>query len=189
LLGCWNPPVAVFALANPFSTHSLDCLHDFIEVACARGLTLTEDGPLVTENLSSLTVHEILDKIKDFLNSDPTDEHYNVFLHYLANYPVSMCRRKVSPILKYLIGFHYRLGQMFKKDYSKVSPISMEELAEIFGRSKATVHDCIKETESAWKSFLELKKKHEEAEAKAERELIEEAKQRLRKEKAAESQA
>jgi len=179
----------VFALANPFSTHSLDCLHDFIEVACARGLTLTEDGPLVTENLSSLTVHEILDKIKDFLNSDPTDEHYNVFLHYLANYPVSMCRRKVSPILKYLIGFHYRLGQMFKKDYSKVSPISMEELAEIFGRSKATVHDCIKETESAWKSFLELKKKHEEAEAKAERELIEEAKQRLRKEKAAESQA
>lgn len=152
------------------------------------GLALAEDRPLVTGSLSILIVQEILDKIKSFLDSDPTDEHYNVFLHYLANYPVSMCKRKVSPTLKYLIGFHYRLGQMFKKDYGKVSPVSMEELAEIFGRSKATVHECIKETEGAWKDFLELKKKHEEVEAKAERELIEEAKERLRKEKALESQ-
>jgi predicted DNA-binding protein YlxM (UPF0122 family) len=152
------------------------------------GLTLTEDQPLVTESLSSLTVQEILDKIKDFLNSDPIDEHNLIFLYYLAKYPVSMCKRKVSPILKYLIGFHYRLGQMLKKDYGKVSPVSMEDLAEIFGRSKATVHDCIRETEGAWKGFLELKKKHEEIEAKAERELVEEAKERLRKEKAAESQ-
>jgi len=152
------------------------------------GLTLTEDGPLVVENLSSLTLQEILDKIKDFLNSDPLDEHYNVFLHYLVNYPVSMCKRKVSPALRYLIGFHYRLAQMLKKDYGKVNPVTMEELAEIFGRSKATIHDCIKETEGAWKDFLQFKKKQEEVEAKAERELVEEAKQRLRKEKALESQ-
>ena len=74
---------------------------------------------------------------------------------------------------------------MLKEEHGEVSPISMEELAEIFGRSKATVHECINATEEAWSSFLESKKKQEEIEAKAERELIEEAKERLRKEKAA----
>lgn len=155
------------------------------------GLTLAEGEPFVKEDLSSLTVQEILEKIKDFLKSDPIDEHYNIFLHYLANYPVAVCRRQVSPFLKYLIGFHYRIGQMYREeyqDYRKVTPVSMQELAEIFGRSKATIHGCIKETEEAWNKFLELKKKEEQIEAKAERELIEEAKQRLSKQKAANSQ-
>lgn len=152
------------------------------------GLTLTEGGHRAKEDLSCLTIQEVLDKITDFLNSDPIDENYQIFLTYLAKYPVSMCKRKVSPTLKYLIGFHYRLGQMLKEEYGKVSPVSMEELAEIFGRSKATIHDCIKETESLWQDFLELKKKQEEIKSKAERELVEEAKERLRKEKAAESQ-
>jgi predicted DNA-binding protein YlxM (UPF0122 family) len=153
------------------------------------GLVLADAEVSSKEDSSILTVQEILDKIKDFLSSDPKDEHYIVFMHYLASFPVSTCKRKVSPTLRYLIGFHYRLGQMFKKDYGKVNPVSMEELAEIFGRSKATVHDCIKETEGAWKDFLELKKKHEEIQAKADRELIEETKERLRKEKAASDQA
>ena len=148
------------------------------------GLTLTEGEPLVSEDLSSLTVQEILDKIKDFLDSDPIAEHHNIFLNYLAKYPVSMCKRQVSPLLKCLVGFHYRLGQMFKEKYKKVDPVSMKELAQIFGRSKATIHDCIKDTEEAWKHFLEFKEKQEEIEAKAERELIEEAKERLAKEKA-----
>lgn len=151
------------------------------------GLTLA-DCEVSKEDLSAIKVEEMLDKIRDFVSSDPRDEHYIVFLHYLLNYPVSMCRRNVSPTLRFLIGFHYRLGHIFKKDYGKANPVTMEELAEIFGRSKATIHDCIKETEGTWKDFLELKKKHEEVEAKAERELIEEAKLRLRKEKALESQ-
>ena len=155
------------------------------------GLTLTEMESLVEEDLSSLTVQAILDKIKDFLDSDPIDEHYNIFLHYLAKYPVSMCERQVSPILKSLVGFHYRIGQMYKeesKSYQKVNPVSMQELAQIFGRSKATIHNCIKETGEAWKEFMELKKKEEQIEAKAERELVDEAKNRLRRQKAANSQ-
>ena len=72
---------------------------------------------------------------------------------------------------------------MLRKEYDDVSSISMEELSEIFGRSKATIHECIKDTEEQWKKFLELKEKEGEIEAKAERELIEEAKERLRKEK------
>lgn len=146
-------------------------------------LPLTEGGPVIAEDLSGLTVNGMLDKIEDFLGSDPIDEHYSIFLRYLARYPVSMCSRQVSPVLKMLIGFHYQLGKMVKEEHSKVKVVSMEELAEIFGRSKATIHECVKATEESWKEFLEFKKREEEVEAKAERELIEEAKERLRKKK------
>ena len=80
---------------------------------------------------------------------------------------------------------------MYKEEYQgyqNVTPVSMQELAEIFGRSKATIYDCIKDTEEAWKEFLDLKKKEEEIEAQAKRELIEDAKERLHKKKAANSQ-
>jgi len=42
---------------------------------------------------------------------------------------------------------------------------------------------CIKDTEEQWKGFLELKEREEKIEKEAKRELIEEAKERLRKEK------
>lgn len=149
-----------------------------VSVAC----TLSEGEPLVKEDLSAITVQEILGRIKEFVDSDPDDEQYIVFLHYLAKYPVSMCQRKVSPILKFLIGFHYRFGQMYKEEhYKRVQPVSMEELAQIFGRSKATIHECIRDTEEDWKRFLEVKKREEEIEKEAKRQLVEEAKTRLRK--------
>ncbi len=144
---------------------------------------LTESQPLATEDLSNLTVREILDKLEDFLKSDPIDEHYSIFLRYLEKYPVSMCKRQISPVLKILIGFHYHLGQLYREDFKKVKPVSMEELAEVFGRSKASIHECIKETEESWMQFLEFRKQRKEAKAQAERELIEEEKTRLRKEK------
>ncbi|NIO36302.1 hypothetical protein GTO27_01210 [Candidatus Bathyarchaeota archaeon] len=146
------------------------------------GRALTNYDRAVAEDPSSLTVHEVLGKISDFVDSEPVDENYIVFLHYLAKYPVSMCKRHVSPLLRFLIGFHYKLGQMFKEDYKKVKPVSMEELAEIFGRSKATIHKCIEETEAEWKNFLADWKRQEKIETKAERELVEEAKGRLRRE-------
>ena len=45
---------------------------------------------------------------------------------------------------------------------------------------------CIRDTEGMWKDFLEHKKEQEEIEAKAERVLIEEAKERLRRKKSTE---
>ena len=148
------------------------------------GIPFTEGESVVKEDLSNVTVKEIIDKIKEFADSDPLDEHYSVFLRYLARYPVSMCKRNVSRLLKFLVGFHYRYGQMLKEEHFKtVKPVSMEELAQIFGRSKATIHECIRDTEDQWKEFLELKEREEEIEAEAERELIEEAKERLRQEK------
>jgi len=150
------------------------------------GFTLADGEPVISENLSKVSTQEIVDKIRDFVNTNPIDENYNIFLHYLANYPVSMCKRQVSSLLKLLIGFHYRFGQMFKDDYEtykNVDSISIRELAEIFGRSKATIHECIQNTEEQWKDFLEFKKREEEIEAEAKRELVEEAKERLCREK------
>ena len=149
------------------------------------GLSLSKGEPFVKEDVSLLTTEDIRDKIRDFVESEPIDEHCIIFLHYLSNYPVSICRRNVSPVLKHLIGFHYRLGEQYKKEhYKKAKPVSMEELAQIFGRSKATIHECVSETENSWKEFLRFKEQEEEGEAIARRELIEEAKERLREEKA-----
>ncbi len=146
-------------------------------------LPLTEGEPVVVEDVSKLTAQMILDKLNEFVVSDPFDEHYIIFLHYLALYPVSMCSRNVSPLLKLLIGFHYRFGQMYQEKFKPVKPVSMEDLSQIFGRSKATIHECIKATEEQWKGFLEVKEREEQIEKEARRELIEEAKERLRKEK------
>lgn len=43
------------------------------------GLTLANGKPFAEEDLSSLTAEEIVDRIKDFLNSDPIDEHFIIF--------------------------------------------------------------------------------------------------------------
>ena len=85
------------------------------------GLTFTDGEAFVEEDLSSLTVQEILAKISDFLSTNPLDEHYIVFLHYLGKYPVSMCKRQVSTLLNFLIGFHYRIGQMYKEENQSLS--------------------------------------------------------------------
>lgn len=90
--------------------------------------------------------------------------------------------------MKLLIGFHYRMGQLLKEEYKRVTPVSMEDLAQIFGRSKATIHEYIKQTEPLWKKFLDSMEKQKEAEELASRELVEEAKERLRKEKASNDQ-
>lgn len=58
----------------------------------------------------------------------------------------------------------------------------MEELAQIFGRSKATIHECIKDTEKAWWEFRKLVDHETEIDDIARRELIEERKEALRKE-------
>jgi len=149
-------------------------------------LPFTYFSHLWEKDLSSLGSQDIIDKMKDFLNSNPKDENYACFLFYLTHFPASLCKRSVSPKLKFLIGFHYRLGVPQKKDQKSIQRVSMEELAEIFGRSKATIHECIRETETTWRSFQAYSERQREIEGKAERELIEEAKARLCKEREAE---
>jgi len=154
------------------------------------GITDYFDDPYLHKtDLSSLTAQEMIDKMNEFLNSKPKpqDESYPQFLFYLTHFPVSMCKRTVSKKLKYLIGFHYRLGIPQKKHEKNINPVSMEELAEVFGRSKATIHECVEGTKESWS---ELEKKlyfKENLREKAERELIEEEKARLLKEREAQA--
>jgi len=145
------------------------------------------DPDIYETDLSSLTPQDIIDKMKEFLDSNPKDEAYGPFIFYLTHFPVSMCKRSVSLKLKFLIGFHYGFGVPQKKHENTIQNVSMEELAEIFGRSKATIHECIKATEKDFKVFQEEVKKAIEIDTKADRELIEERKAQLRREKSLET--
>ena len=157
-------------------------------------LQLTDIG-YAENDLSSLTVHEVIEKIRDFVASNPSDENYLIFLEYLANYPVSMCKREVSPLLRLLIGMHYHLGQPNGENKNDgVKRITYDELAEMFGRSKATISECVHTTKPLWVQYqneIKLEKDmekddetlREKARLIAMDELIEEEKEKLRKEK------
>ena len=140
------------------------------------------DPEIWENNLNDVTVEEIIGKMRDFLHSKPKEVNYSSFLYYLAYFPVSMCKRSVSPTLKKVIGFHYGFGVPEKEHEEYIQRVSMEELAEIFGRSKATIHECIKSTEKEFQTFQVELKRAVELDTKAERELIEERKAQLRKE-------
>lgn len=130
-------------------------------VSIARQLN---DSGYDEPNISVLTVHEVIDKIREFVNSNPSDESYEVFLRYLACYPVSMCKRQVTPLLKFLVGMHYRLGVPNKEQKQRgIKAVTYDELAQVFGRSKATISECIHETEVYWKEYQNEIKKEEEA--------------------------
>lgn len=141
------------------------------------------DSGIEERDCSTLTVQEIVNKIKDFLKSDPSDEKHIIFLNYLAKYPVSMCKRDVSPLLKKLIGFHYRLGIPNKEqELNGAEKVSYDDLSEIFVRSKATISQCVNETEIEWKELQQEIEDAKRIEAEAKQQLIEEEKARLRQE-------
>jgi len=146
------------------------------------------DPELWENNLNDVTMEEFIGKIRDFLHSKPKEMNYSTFLYYMAYFPVSMSKRVVSPKLKFLIGCHYGYFGVPTKEYEEyIQRVSMEELAEIFGRSKATIHDCIKTTKKEVQSFQEEVKRAIALDTKADRELIEERKAQLRKERALKS--
>jgi hypothetical protein len=133
---------------------------------------------------SALTSGEIIDKIKDFLAQNPSDVSEMIFLNYLAKYPVSMCRRDVSPTLRRLIGFHYRLGEPDKTQRENgAEKVSYDDLAQIFVRSKATISACVNQTEPDWRDFQRHAAEAEEIEKLARQQLIEEEKRKLRLER------
>lgn len=139
------------------------------------------DCGLEESDYSTLTIKEIMDKIKDFLAQNPSDVNEIVFLHYLAKYPVSMARRDVSPTLKRLIGFHYRLGEPDEEQKENgAEKVSYDDLAEIFVRSKATISACVNQTELEWREVQQKVADEEKLEAEARKQLLEEKKQQLR---------
>jgi hypothetical protein len=105
------------------------------------------------------------------------------FLEYLARYPVSICKRDVSPLLKRLIGFHYRLGVPTEQQkLNGAEKVSYDDLSEIFGRSKATISECVNETETEWNEIQRQAELDTVAEEEAKRQLIAERKKKLEEE-------
>lgn len=134
------------------------------------------------ENPSELTTHEVTDKIRAFMAQNPRNDVFHIlFLRYLSFYPVSMCSRDVSPLLRCLIGLHYRLGAPDKEqEQSGAEKTSYEDLSQIFVRSKATVSDCVNRTENLWRNLQQERNKDQAIETEAQRQLIEERKELLK---------
>ncbi len=138
----------------------------------------------VKESYENVTTQEIMNKVKDFIAQEPSEVNYEIFLKLLSYYPVSMCKREVSPLLRKLIGVLYRIGIHEPDEESSLDyKISYDDLAEIFCRSKATISDCIIKTEGEWQEVKQDVEREMEkdnyAVAEAKRQLIEEAKQKL----------
>ena len=122
--------------------------NDYFHISAAMCLY---DEEMFETDLSTLTAKEIIDKIRDFIANNKEDRNYIIFLDYLAHYPVSMCKREVSPLLERLIGFHYRIANPNKEQLENgAKKTSMDDLSEIFCRSKATISDYVNATESLW---------------------------------------
>lgn len=145
---------------------------------CAQ-LTLEEEKE---NDFSRLTVQEIIEKIRDHIKQGPLDVNSIIFLRYLAYYPVSMCKREVSPFLKKLIAFHYGFGDPgeHEKTEHSIEPVSYDDLAEIFGRSKATISEYVNQFRNEWVAFQGEMEQAKAIEEEARRQLIEEEKQKLR---------
>jgi Putative helix-turn-helix protein, YlxM / p13 like. len=134
------------------------------------------------EAINDLTAQEIINKINDFLEGNPNEAQATMFLVYLSKFPQSLCQRPISKALEYLIGFHYRLSGEKDQEGKQHQQLSMDELATIFRRSKASIHECVKNTKNLWKEYQKQLQIEEEQEILtiAKRELIEEAKEKLR---------
>ena len=114
-------------------------------------------------DFSNLTTKEIFDKIAEFMsNANPKHEDLIFdFWQLIAEYPISMCQRKMSATLKLLITLFYfykppsvdtvklkdkwekELWQCFCKQFK--GWYSYEQLGILFMRSKASIHDAIEE--------------------------------------------
>lgn len=154
--------------------------NEAFQFSVCEQLTIDE---VMENDFSTLTAQEIIDKIRDHIKQGPSNVNSLVFLKYLAYYPVSMCKREVSPLLKKIIGFHYNLGESNEhlKNKHSIDSISYDDLAEIFGRSKATISEYVNQIQVEWQTYLKEVAEAEAIKKQAERELIEEEKQLLRK--------
>jgi predicted DNA-binding protein YlxM (UPF0122 family) len=134
------------------------------------------------ENADDLNAQQIIDLIYDYLNNHGANEvNTYIFLHLLAYYPKSMTSYNLTPLMQKLIAFIY-----FYSQNSKEVKLSMDDLAELFHRSKSTIYDCIQkhgELEKMLKDEIEQERLRAKAQKEAYKQLIEEEKQKLKLER------
>jgi len=134
------------------------------------------------ENPINLTSAEIIYKIREFLRNEPTELQQSFFLNFLAKYPISICQRNVTQLLKHVIGFIYHYSETEFNEEQKqngAEKISYDDLAKIFCRSKAIIHDCVVGTEADWQEVLRKVEEEKALELEARKQLIEDKKKEL----------
>jgi hypothetical protein len=142
--------------------------------------TISED-PRLLEDPSTLTGQAIIEKTRAFYAQNPKDVNIPIFLKYLSIFPVSMCSWEVTPLLRMIIGFHYRAGIPNEEEKNKGAEApSYEDLAQIFVRSKSTIADCINKTETLYLQMLKDTEQEDAIMAEAQKQLIAEKKETLK---------
>jgi hypothetical protein len=144
-------------------------------------------------DLSSLSATDIINRIKSFISdyenakSNATEEFHFDFLELMSIYPVSMCQREMTDTLKLIISLYYVDSKQLAKKWQEEDPndkdpwkgYSYEHLALLFSRSKATIHDAIKQKEIEAKALLSEPSLRLEARKIALEQLIAEEKEKL----------
>jgi len=134
------------------------------------------------EDGDGLTAQQIIETIRDFLKDEPNEVNAYIFLHLLAYYPQSMTSYNLTPLMQGLIASTYYYAQNDKE----APKFSMDDLAELFHRSKSTIYDAIQkysDLEKMIKAQLEEEKLREKAKDIALKQLVEEEKQKLKLER------
>jgi hypothetical protein len=145
--------------------------------------------PQKETNLEGLTAQQLIDKINAFYQrfdrlSNLGDDAEGYFLQLLASYPVSMCSYGMTEQLKLIIALIYLDSKPTESELTKENDpwegYSYEDLSLVFDRSKASIHEAIKQKETEAKEILLNAKLKSVVRAAALKELIEEEKQKIR---------
>jgi hypothetical protein len=148
-------------------------------------LFLSEFGEIPElESGKNVSTKEILDRIKEYLNSDGDEVMNYHFLELLSMYPDSFLMRDMSETLKRVITAYYiwnfqkplqeynrALAEWERDKYSRKKPVlsdhkpyySYDRLAVLFGRSKSSIHEAISQFKDEYER-LYFKRKDEYAE-------------------------
>jgi hypothetical protein len=110
----------------------------------------------MNETIENITKEELWKKISGFYERWKKDEdEYKLmdFFRYLTEYPESMCKNDMTPALKELIAETYIYGIERSLACNRIMntknepEYTFDDLSIIFDRSKASIHEAIKEYE------------------------------------------
>ena len=142
--------------------------------------------PPIETDYSNITVEQLIKKIREFYRrKDKTNEEEMnecFFLELLRDYPVSICNRHMSEEQKVLIALVYFESKSYVDPEDKDAGwkgFSYDQLNTVFCRSKATIHEAIRQKEAEAKKLLADVQLREKAKEIALEQLIKEEKQKL----------
>jgi len=142
------------------------------------------------ESEDGLESKDFMKKMRSFYvkleksHSETADFAEGYFLELLFNYPKSMCNRHMTDMLKLLIALIYFESKPPPEEEKPLwQGFSYEDLALMFDRSKASIHEAIRQKEAETKRLLAKVQMHGKAKEIALEQLIEEEKQKLKKRK------